>query len=314
MAWPLAQRLTGHLDVRCRLPEWESVLADATRATEAAGDRAGLANALRFTADARSLSGDFAGCLRAALRAGDLYLRLGDRRGAALATARAGYALRMTGRGTEAAARMAEAGRLAAASGAADAEAYVLHALSLLQLDRGATAAGRRSLERAVELADRLGRDHDKVDRLITLGIVLVRGGMLDEADGVLREAADAAAGLEDACMASHAEMTRAEVLLRLNRPAEAEPLARRSVAVEVRTQDLVVEADARRLLGEILLRLGRPAEAVPELTAGTAPSAQPAKVEHALRLLLDCALDLRDATLAADTRTRLATVATPAT
>jgi tetratricopeptide (TPR) repeat protein len=183
----------------------------------------------------------------------------------------------------------------------------VLHALSLLQLDRGETAAGRRSLERSVDLAAALGRDHDRCDRLNTLGIVLVRGGLLAEADEVLRRAVAAGAGLEDRCMASHAELTRAEVLLRLGRAAEAEPLVRRSARTERRTADSVVEADARRLLGEVLLRLGRPDEAVPELTAAAAPPGRPERAGQALRLLLDCALDLRDESLAARCRDRLA-------
>jgi tetratricopeptide (TPR) repeat protein len=184
----------------------------------------------------------------------------------------------------------------------------------VLQLDRGQTAAGRRSLERSVELAGRLGRDHDRCDRLVTLGIVLVRGGLLHDAERVLREAAAAASLLEDACIASHAELARAEVLLRLGRAAEAEPLARRSAGSEVRTQDLVVEADARRLLGEILLGLGRPAEAEPELSAAVAAARRIGRsgpAERALRLLLDCALDLHDEALAADCRDRLATAAT---
>lgn len=317
VAWTLAQRLTGHLQVRCRLAEWESVLADARRAAEAAGDRAGLACVLRFTADARSVPGDFDGGLAAALRARELYAELGDHRGGALCTTRAGFCLRMTGRTAEGAALIEDALQLAAVGGTPDAEGYVLHALSLLQLDRGDTTAGRRSLERSVELAGRHGRAHDRCDRLITLGIVLVRGGLLDDADRVLREAGAAGAGLEDDCLASHAELTRAEVLLRLGRPAEAEPLARRSAETESRVQDLPVEADARRLLGEILLDLGRPAEAVPELTASAGTADRIGRAQQAglaLRLLLDCALDLRDEALAADCRRRLETAAVAAT
>jgi hypothetical protein len=160
-------------------------------------------------------------------------------------------------------------------------------------------------------VAEGLGRDHDHCDRLTTLGTVLVRGGLLAEADRVLRSAVAAGAGLEDLCMASHAELRLAEVLLRLDRPAEAEPLARHSCDTERRTADPVVEADARCLLGEVLARLGRHREAAAELTASARQCArlgQPAREERALLALLDCARELGDEAVAGSYRDRLAT------
>ena len=78
----------------------------------------------------------------------------------------------------------------------------------------------------------------------------------------MLRSAVAAGARLEDLCIASHAELRLAEVLLRLDRPAEAEPLAPALLRHRAADRGPVVEADARCLLGEVLARLGRHREA----------------------------------------------------